>query len=250
MLPGEGRGERRRLAGPPDGTGRLPGTRPFGPAGAGILVAWAPAGGPCTACAWRWTCATGVSAAPGRRRWWPPRPPSRASWANAPRRSPRWNPTGPVSSASENCRRCAALEGLSGLGLVVIDGYAEMDPGGRPGLGAHARGEFAVPVIGVAKPAFRTAAHAMPVLRGTSARPLFVTAAGMPRAEAAELVRLMAGRFRYPAHCAAPANSPALACRELPRPGISLTGRRPVRGKGGRGMASGSAGGGTVLVGF
>jgi len=80
----------------------------------------------------------------------------------------------------------------------VVDGYADLDPGGRPGLGAHAHREFAVPVIGVAKSAFRTATHALPVLRGTSARPLFVTAAGMPRAEAAELVRLMAGRFRVP----------------------------------------------------
>jgi deoxyribonuclease V len=32
----------------------------------------------------------------------------------------------------------AVLEGLSGLGLLVIDGYADLDPGGRPGLGAHA----------------------------------------------------------------------------------------------------------------
>jgi deoxyribonuclease V len=36
------------------------------------------------------------------------------------------------------------------------------------------------------------------VQRGGSARPVFVTAAGMPRAEAAELVRLMSGRFRVP----------------------------------------------------
>jgi deoxyribonuclease V len=92
----------------------------------------------------------------------------------------------------------AVLDGLTGLGLLVIDGYADLDPGGRPGLGAHACREFAVPVIGVAKSAFATATHAIPVLRGTSARPLFVTAAGMPRAQAADLVRLMAGRFRLP----------------------------------------------------
>ena len=92
----------------------------------------------------------------------------------------------------------AVLDGLAGLGLLVIDGYADLDPGGRPGLGAHVHREFAVPVIGVAKSAFRTATHAAPVLRGASARPLFVTAAGMPRADAAELVRLMAGRFRVP----------------------------------------------------
>jgi deoxyribonuclease V len=82
--------------------------------------------------------------------------------------------------------------------LLVIDGYADLDPDGRPGLGARARDEFGVPVIGVAKSAFRTATHAIPVLRGTSARPLYVTAAGMPRADAACLVRHMAGRHRIP----------------------------------------------------
>jgi deoxyribonuclease V len=90
------------------------------------------------------------------------------------------------------------LSGLSGLGLLVVDGYADLDPGGRPGLGAHAHAEFGVPVIGVAKNAFRTASHAVPVLRGISARPLFVTSAGMPRDEAADLVRHMAGQHRLP----------------------------------------------------
>ena len=92
----------------------------------------------------------------------------------------------------------AALDGLAGLRLLVIDGYADLDPDGRPGLGARAREAFGVPVIGVAKTPFRTATHAIPVLRGSSARPLYVTAAGMPRAEAAELVRHMAGRHRLP----------------------------------------------------
>ena len=92
----------------------------------------------------------------------------------------------------------AVLDGVRGLRLLVIDGYADLDPAGRPGLGAHAHAEFGIPVIGVAKSPFRTATHAMPVLRGNSARPLFVTAAGMPRADAADLVRHMAGRFRLP----------------------------------------------------
>jgi deoxyribonuclease V len=88
----------------------------------------------------------------------------------------------------------AVLDDLSGLGLLVVDGYADLDPGGRPGLGAHAHAEFGIPVIGVAKSRFRTAVHAVPVLRGSSARPLFVTAAGIPSADAADLVRRMAGR--------------------------------------------------------
>ena len=92
----------------------------------------------------------------------------------------------------------AVLDDLSGLSLLVVDGYADLDPSGRPGLGAHAHAEFGIPVIGVAKSRFRTATHAVPVVRGSSARPLFVTAAGMPSAEAADLVRRMAGRYRLP----------------------------------------------------
>ena len=92
----------------------------------------------------------------------------------------------------------AVLHCIGGLGLLVADGYADLDPDGRPGLGAYAHAEFGIPVIGVAKSAFRTATHAVPVLRGTSARPLFVTAAGMARTEAADLARHMAGRYRLP----------------------------------------------------
>lgn len=91
-----------------------------------------------------------------------------------------------------------ALDGLTAMALLVVDGYADLDPDGRPGLGAYAHAEFGVPVIGVAKTAFRTATHAIPVLRGVSARPLYITAAGMPRTDAAELVRRMAGPHRMP----------------------------------------------------
>jgi hypothetical protein len=38
----------------------------------------------------------------------------------------------------------------------------------------------------------------MPVLRGSSVRPLSVTAAGMPAADAADLVRRMTSRYRSP----------------------------------------------------
>jgi deoxyribonuclease V len=72
----------------------------------------------------------------------------------------------------------AVLHAVHGLGLLVLDGYVDLDPGGRPGLGAHAHAEFGVPVIGVAKTAFRTATHAVPVLRGRSARPFARRGAG------------------------------------------------------------------------
>jgi deoxyribonuclease V len=92
----------------------------------------------------------------------------------------------------------AALDGLTDMTLLIVDGYADLSPDGQPGLGARACAEFGVPVIGVAKTAFRAATHAIPVLRGASARPLYVTAAGMPRTDAADLVQRMAGRHRIP----------------------------------------------------
>ncbi len=92
----------------------------------------------------------------------------------------------------------AVLDGVSGLRLLVVDGYVDLDPSGRPGLGRDAPATVGVPVIGVAKTRFASATHAVPVLRGQATRSLYVTAAGMPAAEAAEMVRAMAGRFRLP----------------------------------------------------
>jgi len=90
------------------------------------------------------------------------------------------------------------LAGQDDLRLIVVDGYADLDSRGRPGLGARLHAELGIPVIGVAKSAYRPATHAIPVLRGTSSRPLFVTAAGMRRDDAARLVRHMAGSHRLP----------------------------------------------------
>jgi deoxyribonuclease V len=116
----------------------------------------------------------------------------------------------------------AVLDGLSGLSLLVVDGYADLDPAGRPGLGAHAHGEFGIPVIGVAKSRFRTATHAVPVVRGSSLRPLFVTATGMPGADAADLVRHMAGLHRVP-----DALRRADTLARTGPPALSTTGHRP-----------------------
>ena len=58
-------------------------------------------------------------------------------------------------------------------------------------------------MIGVAKSRFRTATHAVPVLRGSSVRPLFVTAAGMLAAGAADLVGAWPADTGCPTPCAA-----------------------------------------------
>jgi deoxyribonuclease V len=71
-----------------------------------------------------------------------------------------------------------------------------LDPGGRPGPGAHA--EFGTPATRVAKSRFRTATHAVPVAPGSSVRPCFITAAGGPSADTADQVRRMADRYRLP----------------------------------------------------
>jgi deoxyribonuclease V len=121
----------------------------------------------------------------------------------------------------------AVLDAVHGLGLLVVGGYTDLDPAGRPGLGAHAHAEFGVPVIGVAKTAFRTATHAVPVLRGHPARPLYITAAGMPAKEAADLVRHMTRALpaaRRPAPCRCPRTRRSIPRHRPSGPCTSLTG--------------------------
>ena len=50
----------------------------------------------------------------------------------------------------------------------------------------------------MARSRFHTATHAVPVVCGSPVRPLFVTAAGMPAAEAADLAWHTAGRYWPP----------------------------------------------------
>lgn len=92
----------------------------------------------------------------------------------------------------------AVLSDVGRLDLLVVDGYVDLDPYGRPGLGAYVHAEFAMPVIGVAKTTFSGATHATEVYRGTANRPLYITAVGIPTEQAAALVRRMAGPYRLP----------------------------------------------------
>jgi deoxyribonuclease V len=78
---------------------------------------------------------------------------------------------------------------------IIIDGYVWLSDETEPGLGAHlhrALGGRAV-VIGVAKTRFLKARAVEEVERGSSRSPLFVTAAGIDRDEAARLIRSMHG---------------------------------------------------------
>ncbi len=81
---------------------------------------------------------------------------------------------------------------------IVIDGYVDLDEYGRAGLGAHLYDRINMVVVGVAKTAFHGSHFAIPVVRGTSQKPLFVTARGIDKDHAARLVRRMHGSFRLP----------------------------------------------------
>ena len=126
----------------------------------------------------------------------------------------------------------AATPGLT-LTTVVVDGYVTLDEHGTPGLGGHlhaALGER-VAVIGVAKTSFRGSGFATPVLRGTSARPLWVTAMGTAVEPAARRVAAMHGEHRIPTLLGlVDREEPAVCCaraRGLQRDG----GRRRVPGR-------------------
>ncbi|MFE7225054.1 endonuclease V [Nocardioides sp. NPDC057577] len=93
----------------------------------------------------------------------------------------------------------ALLDDVDPLEVLIVDGYVDLDPTGRPGLGWHVWNAGLAPaVIGVAKTAFRSATHAEPVLRGSSTKPLYVTAAGISPTDAAALVSAMSGTARIP----------------------------------------------------
>ena len=83
--------------------------------------------------------------------------------------------------------------------LVVVDGYVWLDADNKPGLGGHLYHALheKVPVVGIAKTHFATATPTE-VLRGTSKRPLYVTATGIEVSVVAENVRKMHGKHRLP----------------------------------------------------
>ena len=100
----------------------------------------------------------------------------------------------------------AALEKVAQTPEIIVDGYVWLGSDararlekGKPGLGAKLFEalEGKVAVVGVAKTRY-AGADALEVLRGSSASPLFVSAAGMDALEAAENVRRMHGPHRLP----------------------------------------------------
>jgi deoxyribonuclease V len=90
---------------------------------------------------------------------------------------------------------------LGEVDCVVVDGYVTLGAEQRPGLGQHLHAALGgrVPVVGVAKTRFAgVAPQVVPVRRGQSQNPLYITSKGLPVAEAAQLVASMHGEYRFP----------------------------------------------------
>ena len=86
------------------------------------------------------------------------------------------------------------------LDVIIIDGYVWLGEWDHPGLGAYLHKALgrSVVVIGVAKRPFRPGPAVQTIRRGTSARPLYVSAAGMELNEAAARIVDLHGEFRVP----------------------------------------------------
>lgn len=98
------------------------------------------------------------------------------------------------------CLLQALAEAETRFEVLVIDGFVHLQPPLARGLGAHLAeaAPYPLAVIGVAKTPLRIADRFVPVFRGASRRPLFVSSIRIPLDEAAALVARMHGPHRLP----------------------------------------------------
>ncbi|MCK5917926.1 MAG: endonuclease V [Cocleimonas sp.] len=84
--------------------------------------------------------------------------------------------------------------------LIIIDGYVFLGGHSKAGLGKylydHLNGN--IPIIGVAKKAFNEITPDYKIRRGTSTKPLYITAIDIPLGEAKEKIATMHGQHRIP----------------------------------------------------
>lgn len=86
------------------------------------------------------------------------------------------------------------------LKTIVIDGFVDLGAAQSPGLGRYLFEALkrAVPIIGVAKTPFKDTPAELAVRRGESQRPLWISAAGLPLADAQAAIQRMHGPYRIP----------------------------------------------------
>ena len=90
---------------------------------------------------------------------------------------------------------------LQQINYIVIDGFVTLDDHGKKGLGGYLYEalENKIPIIGVAKNNFHgNEKHVIPLYRGDSARPLYISAVGITKETAAQHIQSMTGAYRMP----------------------------------------------------
>jgi len=85
--------------------------------------------------------------------------------------------------------------------VIIVDSFVVLDDSGKKGLGAYLYDHLdkQIPIIGVAKTNFaQNKFNKKEILRGTSLKPLFITALGVDLKDAAEKIAKMDGQYRMP----------------------------------------------------
>jgi deoxyribonuclease V len=84
--------------------------------------------------------------------------------------------------------------------LIIIDGFVVLGKDSKPGLGMHLYNALGrnIPVIGVAKAAFKDSKPESEIFRGKSEKPLYVTAIGIDDQIAKSHISSMHGKHRIP----------------------------------------------------
>jgi deoxyribonuclease V len=84
---------------------------------------------------------------------------------------------------------------------ILIDGFVHLKPEAGKGLGAYLSASLSYPaaIIGVAKSMLRVADQYIPILRGKSGKPLYISSVGCSLEDAARWVEAMHGVHRIPA---------------------------------------------------
>ncbi|WP_130733879.1 endonuclease V [Flavobacterium sp. J27] len=90
---------------------------------------------------------------------------------------------------------------LEAIKLIIIDGHIYVDNEGKYGLGGYLFEALdqKFPIIGVAKSSFQSNKDTVvEIFRGESKNPLFVSAIGIDKEEAAHSIQNMYGAYRLP----------------------------------------------------
>ena len=90
---------------------------------------------------------------------------------------------------------------LTKIDAIIVDGFVVLDDESSLGLGGYLYEALdqKIPVIGVAKNNFaKIKTLKIPILRGDSQKPLYITAKGMNLQQAAAHIQEMHGEYRFP----------------------------------------------------